>query len=752
MDNYNEILLLLMDFYNINSNYTDKDLEEFKKENSVLQDIDIDEIIHMLEEIGKYLENKDIEYESEYIEDEQVSRDRSLVLRRATIIDYIKDFRGLTFKEIIADIKGINYKRVISRKYRLIKRSVKRISPYIKDFLKHLKDKVIEIIKQKPDIDKIILAYKKTVQRDLDKARLDFEKSKGDKRIELSKDIDRLSQGDGIIPKLDFESNFKFGIKSMVYNIRLLIIFPLLNLGVYKYLLTKGELVEAIIVTVVFMVIQIGLNSWLAYSKIKKKVAGSLELRNFMWDEFPYGNGLRQAFSYIGKSNYSIGNDLDDFDFGDMDLDEMERLVVGEDRNRSPSFANEYEKALKGWNNEYFKGSEITPLPIEEKDKNEYITKFSFKIPLELELGKVEKKIPEYSRYCVKTILHDEISIKDSRITLFLEEKELPTVVKFDESKIDKSSDTRVYVGEAFDGSVYLDFNDEPHMLVAGTSNCGKGVTQNVIMMQLSQKGELIIIDLSTKGGGDYSYYGTKGYRIINELEEALNCINKIKEEAEIRMKIFKQHNRNKLSAYNKVVSNEEKIYRKYIVIDEFAQLQRFDSEDKSKAKELEDAIIGLGEQARAVGIHFIIATQSPKANVINTELRNNLMLRAIGKCADDESSRVCLDNDFASVGRIPQLINPEVSGRFIIRGAKTKDRLAFQGHFVVQVPHVEFAGDTADEHIAKYGYLVEEPKVSKIIERYKKGEVKENYIEQCIDTDKQIHNTLEEKTAEDYL
>lgn len=408
MDNYNEILLLLMDFYNINSNYTDKDLEEFKKENSVLQDIDIDEIIHMLEEIGKYLENKDIEYESEYIEDEQVSRDRSLILRRATIIDYIKDFRGLTFKEIIADIKGINYKRVISRKYRLIKRSVKRISPYIKDFLKHLKDKVIEIIKQKPDIDKIILAYKKTVQRDLDKARLDFEKSKGDKRIELSKDIDRLSQGDGIIPKLDFESNFKFGIKSMVYNIRLLIIFPLLNLGVYKYLLTKGELVEAIIVTVVFMVIQIGLNSWLAYSKIKK---------------------------------------------------------------------------------------------------------------------------------CVKTILHDEISIKDSRITLFLEEKELPTVVKFDESKIDKSSDTRVYVGEAFDGSVYLDFNDEPHMLVAGTSNCGKGVTQNVIMMQLSQKGELIIIDLSTKGGGDYSYYGTKGYRIINELEEALNCINKIKEEAEIRMK-----------------------------------------------------------------------------------------------------------------------------------------------------------------------------------------------------------------------
>lgn len=397
------------------------------------------------------------------------------------------------------------------------------------------------------------------------------------------------------------------------------------------------------------------------------------------------------------------------------------------EKNNNINFSNdEFLKALYEWNKKYF--PENTLKNTENDSTNEYITKFSFEVPLELEMEEVRRKIPSFQRYCGKEILLTKEDITSSKFTLYLQRKELEKILKLNENKIVKNSDTKVYVGEAFDGSVYLDFDVFPHMLIGGSSGCGKGVVQNVILLQLTQKGEVVIIDLSTKAGADYSYYRGKGYRIVTELEETLDFFKGLQDEAKRRMEVFKAKGVNKISAYNKKVSEEEKMYRKFILIDEYASLKRVDKEDEEEAKEIEKTIIALGEQARAVGIHIIIATQNAKSTIINTELRNNLMLRVVGSCADGNASNIFLENDFASIKRIPPLIKAEDKGRFIVSGAKTEDRLDFDGHFVIQVPFVEFAGDMAGEHIGEYGHLVEPPKVSKILQsevNLKKDEIK---------------------------
>ena len=101
-----------------------------------------------------------------------------------------------------------------------------------------------------------------------------------------------------------------------------------------------------------------------------------------------------------------------------------------------------------------------------------------------------------------------------------------------------------------------------------------------------------------------------------------------------------------------------------------------------------------------------------------------------MGSCADGNASNIFLENDFASIKREPPLIRAEDKGRFIVSGAKTKDRLDFNNHFVIQVPFVEFAGDMAEEHIQKYGYLVEPPKISKILKN-------DDLVEQELDENK---------------
>ncbi|MCM3364226.1 FtsK/SpoIIIE domain-containing protein [Niallia sp. Sow4_A1] len=199
-----------------------------------------------------------------------------------------------------------------------------------------------------------------------------------------------------------------------------------------------------------------------------------------------------------------------------------------------------------------------------------------------------------------------------------------------------------------------VDFNGtEPHMLVAGSTGSGKSVSLNSIvfaLMCLYDFSELQFVFIDPKQVEFIPFQGTKHTRhVLTNIEEAVIYLNTLVEEMEARYTLFsKQYIRN-LKEYNDMTeqqgNSEEKLPRIVIVFDEFAD---FMLQDKELAKKIETMISRIGQKGRAAGLHMIVCTQSPKAEVINTTIKNNLLARLALKVTDGVASNVVLDTSGA--------------------------------------------------------------------------------------------------------
>lgn len=318
MENQEEIMLLILDFYKGNPNYTDKDLLKFKMDNNgILFGISLDVVKKALYVIGKSYEGEYIDaefddnegFEVEDLKDEDKldsgnsgNSGKGLKIRRSTIIDEIKEVG------ILEGIKTYNYKRSFKQKLRSTKKGIKKVinkaSPYILRVLKFLKNGFISLIKSRADLDKQIILYKKTVQKDLDDARKEFDKDKDDEKSNHAEDIQRLSEGDSIIPKLSFKSSIKVGFLGMFYDIRILIIFIVSSIIIQRYYSTKTDIIESYIITLAFILGFLSLYMFLIIYNIKRKIKENIELKDFLWKDFPYGLGISDGFKNIGKGGY----------------------------------------------------------------------------------------------------------------------------------------------------------------------------------------------------------------------------------------------------------------------------------------------------------------------------------------------------------------------------------------------------------------------------------------------------------------
>ena len=208
-----------------------------------------------------------------------------------------------------------------------------------------------------------------------------------------------------------------------------------------------------------------------------------------------------------------------------------------------------------------------------------------------------------------------------------------------------------------------------PHMLIAGTTGSGKSVCMNSIIISLLYKAspddvKLIMIDPKMVELGVYNDIPHLLIPVVTDPKKAAGSLQWAVVEMMRRYKAMSDANVRDLESYNSMVESQQiegdKLPQVVVIIDELADLMLV------AAKEVEESICRIAQMGRASGIHLIIATQRPSADVITGLMKANIPSRIAFAVASAMESRIILDTQGAEklVGRGDMLYAPIGSGK----------------------------------------------------------------------------------------
>ena len=257
----------------------------------------------------------------------------------------------------------------------------------------------------------------------------------------------------------------------------------------------------------------------------------------------------------------------------------------------------------------------------------------------------------------------------------------LPEVLPWQDEYLSPESFVLV-LGESLLGPVTVNLAHIPHILLGGSTGSGKSVLLKLLLMQALRKGaEVCIADF--KGGVDFPRAWRERCRMCFEESDLLNLLGSLVDELNRRKAPFGAEGWPDLDAYNEAAG--ETLPRLIFACDEVAEvLDRTgaDSERKKLLGQIENRLATIARLGRAFGIHLILATQRPDANIIPGQIKNNMDFRVCGR-ADSVLSQIILDNTSAA-----EQIPKGARGRFI-----TGDGTVFQGYLFDETTALGRAG-----------------------------------------------------------
>jgi len=185
-----------------------------------------------------------------------------------------------------------------------------------------------------------------------------------------------------------------------------------------------------------------------------------------------------------------------------------------------------------------------------------------------------------------------------------------------------------------------------PHLLIAGATNQGKSVGLNTMIISLliaftPDRLKLIMVDPKAVELTVYEDLPHLLAPIATEAKEAKLLLHHMVDEMEHRYSLMRAKKARNIIEYNSKVKSGEKLPYIVGIIDEYADLMMG---AKSESKDLEVAVVRLGQKARAAGLHLILATQRPTANVVTGLIKANMPGRLAYKVASSIDSQVILD------------------------------------------------------------------------------------------------------------
>lgn len=224
-------------------------------------------------------------------------------------------------------------------------------------------------------------------------------------------------------------------------------------------------------------------------------------------------------------------------------------------------------------------------------------------------------------------------------------------------------------LGKAVNGTARsFDLAKMPHLLVAGSTGSGKSVAVNGIIASILMKArpdqvKFMMVDPKMVELSVYNDIPHLLIPVVTNPRKASKALQKVVDEMENRYELFAKVGVRNIAGFNAKVDefNAKSEYKQVplplivVIVDELADLMMVAS------KEVEDAIIRLGQKARAAGIHMILATQRPSVDVISGLIKANVPSRVAFAVSSGTDSRTILDENGAEklLGRGDMLFKP---------------------------------------------------------------------------------------------